>query len=102
MAKLHFLSQWLYSQLVVAPPYPTHDFTGQTVIVTGSNTGLGLEGAPHFAPLNCAKLVLAVRTLSKGRQSQRVHPRVDETHLRLHRGMEPRSLKYGVGEGVCD
>jgi retinol dehydrogenase 12 len=67
---LRFLSQWLYSQFFVTPPHPTHDFTGQTVIVTGSNTGLGLEAARHFARLNCAKLILAVRTKSKGEEAK--------------------------------
>lgn len=63
---LSFLGQVLRSQLFVTPVYPTHDFTGQTVIVTGSNVGLGLEAARHLARLNCAKLILAVRTVSKG------------------------------------
>jgi retinol dehydrogenase 12 len=67
---LLFHSQWLYSQFFVTPPYPTHDFTGQTVIVTGSNAGLSLEAARHFARLNCAKLILAVRTVSKGEKAK--------------------------------
>ncbi len=56
----------LYSQLFVRLPYPTHDFTNQTIIVTGSNTGLGREAARHFARLNCAKLILAVRNTAAG------------------------------------
>jgi len=65
-----FILQILYSQLFVTPTYPTHDFSGQTVIVTGSNVGLGLEAARHFARLNCAKLILAVRTISKGEKAK--------------------------------
>jgi retinol dehydrogenase-12 len=65
-----FIFQILYSQLFVTPTYPTHDFSGQTVIVTGSNVGLGLEAARHFARLNCAKLILAVRTISKGEKAK--------------------------------
>lgn len=53
------------SQLFARIPYPTPDFTGQTVIVTGSNTGLGLEAARHLVRLG-AKVILGVRTLSKG------------------------------------
>ena len=34
--------------------------------MTGSNTGLGLEAARHVTRLGAAKVVLAVRTLSKG------------------------------------
>ena len=65
-----FLFQILYSQLFVTPMHPTHDFSGQTVIVTGSNVGLGLEAARHFARLNCAKLILAVRTIPKGERAK--------------------------------
>ena len=32
-------------------PYPETKHTGQTVIVTGSNVGLGLEAARHFTRL---------------------------------------------------
>ena len=60
-----FLS-FVYSQLFTKLPYPTHSFSGQTVIVTGSNTGLGLEAARHFTRLGAAKVILAVRTVSKG------------------------------------
>ena len=57
---------FLYSQLLLNLPYPKHSFSGQTVIVTGSNTGLGLEAARHFTRLGAAKVILAVRTPSKG------------------------------------
>lgn len=60
------LRQFFYSQFFITPKYPTHSFAGQTVIVTGSNVGLGLEAARHFYRLGCAKLILAVRTVSKG------------------------------------
>ncbi|OQO04657.1 hypothetical protein B0A48_09579 [Cryoendolithus antarcticus] len=56
----------LRSQLFVSIPVPTESFTGQTVIVTGSNTGLGLEAARHLLNLDAAKVILAVRTVSKG------------------------------------
>jgi len=52
-------------------PYPQHSFDGQTVIVTGSNTGLGLEAARHFARLGAAKIILGVRTISKGEEAAR-------------------------------
>ena len=56
----------LYSQLLVKIPEQTSDFTNQTVIVTGSNTGLGLEAARLLLRLNASKVILAVRTISKG------------------------------------
>ncbi|GKZ28946.1 hypothetical protein AbraIFM66950_001904 [Aspergillus brasiliensis] len=60
------LRLFFHSQLFVTPPTPTTSFADQTIIITGSNTGLGLEAARHFYRLNCARLILAVRTVSKG------------------------------------
>ncbi|KAI1365808.1 hypothetical protein F5Y08DRAFT_302751 [Xylaria arbuscula] len=60
------LRDFLYSQLFVSPSLPNHSFDGQTVIVTGANSGLGLEAARHFYRLKATKLILTVRCLSKG------------------------------------
>ncbi|KAL6401671.1 hypothetical protein AUP68_15549 [Ilyonectria robusta] len=51
----------------VSLPYPTKKFTGQTILVTGSNVGLGLESARHFVQLDAARVILAVRTINKGK-----------------------------------
>ncbi|CAI7629458.1 unnamed protein product [Penicillium glandicola] len=61
---------FLYSQLFVTPERPTHSFAKQTVIITGANSGLGLEAAQHFYRLNCARLILAVRTIAKGQEAK--------------------------------
>ncbi|KAL9116386.1 MAG: hypothetical protein Q9187_007090 [Circinaria calcarea] len=61
-----FITTFLHSQLLVTLPYPTNPFTNQTIIVTGGNSGLGLEAARHFIRLDAAKVILAVRTTSKG------------------------------------
>jgi len=53
-------------QLFWTMPYPTADCIGKTVIVTGSNVGLGLEAARHFVRLNASKVILGVRTVKKG------------------------------------
>jgi NAD(P)-dependent dehydrogenase (short-subunit alcohol dehydrogenase family) len=58
--------RFLRSQLFVTLPTPTESYTGKTIIVTGSNTGLGLEAARHFTRLGASTVVLAVRSLSKG------------------------------------
>lgn len=65
-----FLS-FVYSQLFVTLPFPKQDLTGQTIIVTGANTGLGLEAARHFTRLNATKVILGVRTLRKGEEAKR-------------------------------
>lgn len=56
----------LVKQLFVRLPYPTSPFAGKTVIITGSNTGLGKEAACHIARLGAETLILAVRSLEKG------------------------------------
>ncbi|KAH1313957.1 hypothetical protein KXW98_005390 [Aspergillus fumigatus] len=57
---------FVYSQLFVTPKYPTQEFPGRTVIVTGANVGLGLEAARHFCRLGAAKVILAVRNTAAG------------------------------------
>ena len=56
----------IHTQLFFKPPYPTTDFSGKTVIVTGANVGLGKEATRHFVRLGAEKVVCAVRTISKG------------------------------------
>jgi NAD(P)-dependent dehydrogenase (short-subunit alcohol dehydrogenase family) len=65
-----FFRTFLYSQLFRTPQFPTQSFADKTVIVTGANVGLGLEAARHFYRLNCAKLIIAVRTISKGQTAK--------------------------------
>lgn len=59
----------IYS-LFVKYPYPQVDCTGQTIIVTGANSGLGKEAAWHFVRLNASKVILAVRSIAKGKAAQ--------------------------------
>jgi retinol dehydrogenase 12 len=61
-----WFASFLYSQIFVTLPKPTKDFSGQTIIVTGSNTGLGLEAARHLSRLNTTLIILAVRNQAKG------------------------------------
>jgi hypothetical protein len=47
-AQLDWFFKFLRHQLFIKLPYPGADFSRQTIIVTGSNTGLGLEAARHL------------------------------------------------------
>ncbi|KAL4997263.1 hypothetical protein BDV10DRAFT_201959 [Aspergillus recurvatus] len=62
---------FLHNQLLITPAIPTTPFTGQTAIVTGSNSGLGLETARHIARLGASKVILAVRNFAAGEVAAR-------------------------------
>ncbi|TVY83058.1 Short chain dehydrogenase sol3 [Lachnellula suecica] len=66
MPLYNVLLQPLYS-LHLPPP---GSFAGQTVLVTGANTGLGLATAQHLLNLGASKLILGVRSLTKGQAAK--------------------------------
>ncbi|KAI1122500.1 NAD(P)-binding protein [Nemania abortiva] len=55
---------------VVPPPVKDVDLGGKTAIVTGSNTGIGLECARQLLGLGLTRLILAVRNEQKGQQAK--------------------------------
>lgn len=61
---------FLYSQVFITPAAPQASFDGQTIIVTGSNTGLGKEAARKFVSANAAKVILAVRNTKAGEDAK--------------------------------
>ncbi len=65
------MAKFIGAQLFSNAPKPTASFEGQTVIITGSNTGLGFEGVKHVVKLGCAKLIIAVRSVEKGETAKR-------------------------------
>ncbi|KAK2467571.1 hypothetical protein APHAL10511_000426 [Amanita phalloides] len=65
MGRMTFFD-FLRDQWSTIPPVVTADLTGKTIVVTGSNTGLGFEAAKHFARMNPAKLILACRSQQRG------------------------------------
>ncbi|KAI1125965.1 putative short-chain dehydrogenase [Nemania abortiva] len=60
-----------FTTQVLPLPYPSQTFAGKTVLITGANTGIGLEAARHFVHLNAAKVVLGCRDLEKGEKAKR-------------------------------
>lgn len=64
-----FLFTFFYNQFRRLPSLQKQ-FTGQTVIVTGANVGLGLEAARHFVRLDAAKVILACRDTEKGERAK--------------------------------
>jgi retinol dehydrogenase 12 len=65
MADFSFF-EMIRSHIFDTLPQPNNDFTGKTIIVTGANSGLGLEAARHLVRLNATKVILAVRNKTKG------------------------------------
>ncbi|KAK3704156.1 hypothetical protein LTR37_013996 [Vermiconidia calcicola] len=64
------LSELLTNKWIV-PKDVRPSFKGCNVIVTGANVGLGYETALKFVQLGANRVVLAVRTLSKGEEAKR-------------------------------
>lgn len=65
-------SSVLYGNLFVKLPVPTgsSELAAHTYIVTGANSGLGYEACLHLSRLAVGKLIMAVRTPSKGEEAR--------------------------------
>jgi NAD(P)-dependent dehydrogenase (short-subunit alcohol dehydrogenase family) len=63
-----FLKHFIKSQFRTTyhPPPASTNLTGQTGIITGSNTGIGLEAAKLFLDLQISHLIIAVRSIENG------------------------------------
>ncbi|KAL1965183.1 hypothetical protein VTN77DRAFT_5937 [Rasamsonia byssochlamydoides] len=88
-------------QLFFRPPYPDADFSGKTVIVTGSNVGLGKEAVRHFVRLNAKKVIMAVRSIAKG-EAAKAEIEAAETKTKTTTGviMEVWELDYARYDSV--
>lgn len=52
------------------PPTPAGtDLTGKTIIITGGNAGMGYEAARQFLILHASRVILAVRSPSRGQEA---------------------------------
>lgn len=75
-----FPNEFFKNQFCAKPQIPPKDtdLSGRLAIVTGSNTGLGLECAKQLLSYKLARLIMAVRSLEKGEsaaaQLRKQHP----------------------------
>ncbi|KAI0416774.1 putative short-chain dehydrogenase [Xylaria grammica] len=60
------MPNFFWSQLFITPPYPKGSYEGKTIVVTGSNTGLGKEAVRHYIRMGAERVIIAVRSLGKG------------------------------------
>ena len=56
-------------QRKAAPPLRTANLSGKTVLITGASSGLGLEAAKYFARMKSARLILACRSMERGKKA---------------------------------
>ena len=82
------------------PPLdPNTKFTNKTIIVTGSNTGIGYEAALKFVSLDAKHVILAVRDPSKGEQARRsIEGRCNDATGRGGRGRGRGRKKIDLGK----
>jgi NAD(P)-dependent dehydrogenase (short-subunit alcohol dehydrogenase family) len=66
---MSLLAAFIYRQFIHYPPKPTANFKGQTVIVTGSSSGLGLEACRSMILLGAAQVIIACRSVEKGKRA---------------------------------
>ncbi|KAL4811784.1 hypothetical protein BDW67DRAFT_179301 [Aspergillus spinulosporus] len=64
-----FIRRQLFGHPPVVSPKDA-DLSGKTAVVTGSNTGIGLECCQQLLDLGLSKLILAVRTPEKGEEAK--------------------------------
>ncbi|KAJ5373999.1 Short-chain dehydrogenase/reductase SDR [Penicillium concentricum] len=70
LSTLEGVSSTVFSNIFIQLPYPEGDLSGQTIIVSGSNQGLGFEASRHLLRLGVEKLIMAVRGLKKGESAR--------------------------------
>lgn len=59
------VKQFLHGQLFETPSLPNTSLEGRTILITGANSGLGLEAAKHLFYLNASHIILACRSIAK-------------------------------------
>ncbi|KAF6805075.1 short-chain dehydrogenase reductase family [Colletotrichum musicola] len=63
--------EFVQAQRQDLPIVPTPEtVTGRTYIITGSNGGIGFEAVKHLVNLGAARVIMAVRSVSKGNEAK--------------------------------
>ncbi|KAF8850192.1 NAD(P)-binding protein [Acephala macrosclerotiorum] len=65
------IQQYLRGQIFGKPFVPNVNVSNKAFVVTGGNTGLGLECAKHLAGLNAGKIILGCRNVEKGEAAKK-------------------------------
>lgn len=68
-AIMSFLAGFIYRQFIHDPPAPTASFEGKTAIITGGNSGLGLEASRQIVKLGASQVILACRNIEKAKEA---------------------------------
>ncbi|KAL9060578.1 MAG: hypothetical protein Q9162_000529 [Coniocarpon cinnabarinum] len=67
------------------PADPQTSFDGQTVLITGANSGLGFEAAVKFVNLGVSRLIISVRSAAKGQVTKEaILKRTGATNCAIH------------------
>ncbi|KAL4938558.1 hypothetical protein BDV06DRAFT_200710 [Aspergillus oleicola] len=66
-------AHFLYRQFFLTPSTPSSTFSlaGKSGLITGSNTGIGYQAASQLLSLGLSRLILVVRSVSKGNAAKK-------------------------------
>lgn len=65
----HFFLLFKMGQSLIPPTPEGATLAGQTIIITGGGSGLGFETARQFLTLKASRVIIAVRSTSKGQEA---------------------------------
>lgn len=67
---MSFLSFMYRQKMVHSQPIPPQNLSGQTILVTCVNTGIGLAATRLLMNYKVSHVIMAVRTISKGEEAK--------------------------------